>query len=472
MKPTSLNKPLTGHTQYPLLAWTDLDACIAWRKQQPITVRRFLDEAQAVAARLPPHRYVINLCDNPYLFLLAFAAALIRAQTSLLPPNRLKATVLEIAGEYPDSYLLSDAQMNELAASQASLPQVPMALPDEAELTHHFSSIPTIAAEHIAAILFTSGSTGKSIAYPKPWRTLVLGAATNAQASVPHGTRPTIVGTVPAQHSYGLETMVMLSLQGYCAVHSERPFYPQDIQQALMDLPEPRVLVTTPVHLRALTESSLHMPSVAAVWSATAPLSTELATRVEQLFNAPLHEIFGCTETGSCATRRTTRDQTWKLQDSFSLTTDTAAQHAGTLISAPHLPDSAYLQDQIQLIDARHFKLLGRGADLINIAGRRASLGDLNARLLSIDGVVDGIIFLPDGKTGAMDSDTMMRTAALVVAPTLSRAQVMSALRKLIDPAFLPRPLFLVDALPRNEVTKLPRAAVLKLFAELLHAQQ
>jgi acyl-coenzyme A synthetase/AMP-(fatty) acid ligase len=41
----------------------------------------------------------------------------------------------------------------------------------------------------------------------------------------------------------------------------------------------------------------------------------------------------------------------------------------------------------------------------------------------------------------------------------------MAALRKRIDPAFLPRPLVLVDALPRNEMGKLPRAEALRLMA-------
>ncbi len=40
----------------------------------------------------------------------------------------------------------------------------------------------------------------------------------------------------------------------------------------------------------------------------------------------------------------------------------------------------------------------------------------------------------------------------------------MAALRRLIDPAFLPRPLVMVADLPRNAVGKLPRAAVLALL--------
>jgi acyl-coenzyme A synthetase/AMP-(fatty) acid ligase len=43
----------------------------------------------------------------------------------------------------------------------------------------------------------------------------------------------------------------------------------------------------------------------------------------------------------------------------------------------------------------------------------------------------------------------------------------MSALRERIDPAFLPRPLCLVEALPRNETGKLPRRAVDELLTRL-----
>jgi acyl-coenzyme A synthetase/AMP-(fatty) acid ligase len=46
---------------------------------------------------------------------------------------------------------------------------------------------------------------------------------------------------------------------------------------------------------------------------------------------------------------------------------------------------------------------------------------------------------------------------ALVAAPGSDRATIMAALARRIDPLFLPRPLILVDRLPRNETGKLPR---------------
>ena len=84
--------------------------------------------------------------------------------------------------------------------------------------------------------------------------------------------RPWIVATVPPQHMYGLEMSILLPALGDMAVHCGRPMFPQDVAGALADVPEPRVLVTTPVHLRVLSESGIRFPDTALIMSATAPL--------------------------------------------------------------------------------------------------------------------------------------------------------------------------------------------------------
>ena len=54
----------------------------------------------------------------------------------------------------------------------------------------------------------------------------------------------------------------MLPLQNGLALHAARPFYPADICATLAGLPQPRLLVTTPVHLRALLADEPGLPSV------------------------------------------------------------------------------------------------------------------------------------------------------------------------------------------------------------------
>ena len=70
----------------------------------------------------------------------------------------------------------------------------------------------------------------------------------------------------------------------------------------------------------------------------------------------------------------------------------------------------------------------------------------------------DGAFFLPQRSAEAEQGVT--RLAAAVVAPELTAEQVLAALRRRIDPVFLPRPLLRVGALPRNSTGKLPQEAL------------
>jgi acyl-coenzyme A synthetase/AMP-(fatty) acid ligase len=97
---------------------------------------------------------------------------------------------------------------------------------------------------------------------------------------------------------------------------------------------------------------------------------------------------------------------------------------------------------------------------MVEIAGKRASLAELTRRLQAVPGVRDAVVFQPDAPNGGV-----RRVAALVVAPTLGAAQILDALRLAVDPAFLPRPLVHVAALPRNELGKLPRERLLAALA-------
>jgi acyl-coenzyme A synthetase/AMP-(fatty) acid ligase len=46
---------------------------------------------------------------------------------------------------------------------------------------------------------------------------------------------------------------------------------------------------------------------------------------------------------------------------------------------------------------------------------------------------------------------------AFVVAPTLTPAQIVAGLRERVDAAFLPRPVVMLERLPRQLTGKLPR---------------
>ncbi|MEO8778549.1 MAG: AMP-binding protein [Rhodanobacter sp.] len=440
----------------PLLGGADSARVVAWRHGAPVSALRFLQQAHALAASLPDAPAAVNLCEDRYAFMLAFCALVLRGQVNLLPSSRAPQAVDEVMAACPGCYALGELALDPAPHGYWQLPPL-----DACTALARRLEWPLIPADQVVAVGYTSGSTGKPAANAKTWASFRASSASNlSMLRAMLGARFEVVATVPPQHMYGLETSVLLPLLGDVGVHAGRPFFPADVAAALAEVPAPRLLVTTPVHLRALVESGVTLPPMAAMLSATAPLPIELARAAEQRFGAPLLEVFGSTETCVFASRRPTCDESWKLYDGVTL----HPQPDGTVVEAPQLEQAVNLADIVSLShQGRRFRLCGRHADLLEIAGKRASLADLNRRLLAIPGVRDGVVFqLDDG-----DALDVHRIAALVVAPALDEHAILHALRQTIDPLFLPRPLHRVAALPRNETGKLPRAALL----DLLHGR-
>lgn len=432
----------------PLISHRQPGNIFAYRDGQAIKVSRFLQDIEQLAKSLPESRYILNLCTDRYHFSVCFAAALSRGQTSLLPPNYTPSLVERLLQDYPDLYCIADGEVDLHGIEVRHYPA--MQEGDEAVRV-----CPAIPAEQSAALVFTSGSTGQPLAHAKSWGSLCKGAiAEAASLGITQDSGLAVLGTVPAQHMYGLESCMLIAMQNGLALAAERPFYPSDICAQLSSLPQPRCLVTTPVHLRTLLAEAVELPPVEFVLCATAHLAPQLASEAETRFAAPLYEIYGCTEAGMVASRRTTQGAPWHLLPGVRLQKD----EQGSRVCGGHVEIEAYLSDVITLEADGSFTLHGRMADLVNIAGKRTSLASLNHHLNEIPGVQDGVFFMPDDSDG-----TMRRPLAFVVAPGLKGEDILGALRNSVDAVFLPRPLYFVDALPRNTTGKLTREALLQL---------
>ena len=455
-------------TNIPLLSHSSLEATIAYRPDGPVSVACFLDDVFRVAAVLPEGRHILNVCQDRYHFSVGLAAALISGKISLLPSTHTPEMVRQLKIFAPDVFCLSDGDDHGIDLPQIDFPEAaPAKRPEACASSTSQPSIlliPLIPADRLVAYVFTSGSTGAPIPHPKHWANLVKNAQAEARSlGLNDGRTHALVATVPPQHMYGFESSVLLMLHGGVAAWSGRPFYPADIATALASVPRPRLLVTTPFHLRLLLESNVSTPPVDGVLSATAPLSPALALASETQLGAPMLEIYGSTETGQIAARNPRTEVEWTLMDGIVLETD----GVHTWASGGHLEGRILLGDVLEITAPERFLLHGRSADLINIAGKRTSLAYLNHQLTHLAGVVDGCFYMPDDAC----EDGVTRLMACVVAPGLKAAELTRALRERIDAVFLPRPLLLVELLPRNATGKLPRSALQALLAEHLRAR-
>ena len=445
----STPQSLVAEPSRPLLADASAQRVVAWREGRPVEVGAFLADVAQLAGQLPAAQAAVNLCEDRYAFLVAFAALLVRGQTNLLPPSRAAHAIDETLAAHPDSYTLGDAALDPVPPHYFRF-----------DLAREVAEAPRsmlVAGDALAAVGYTSGSTGVPRANPKRWDKLAISTGHNdALLRTLAGGDYHVVATVPPQHMYGLEFSVLLPLFDRASVCAAKPFFAADIEASLCGLPEPRVLVTTPVHLRALLDSGQSLPRLAGIVSATAPLDRGLARAAEARYAASVQEVFGSTETCVIAHRRTAHEDAWTPYAGVNL----HPQPDGTRVEAPQLTQPVILADIVEMLDDGRFRLCGRNTDLLEIAGKRASLGDLTHKLLMVPGVRDGVVFQLD-ETDAMG---VRRIAALVVAPELDAGAILDALRRDIDPVFLPRPLKLVDALPRSETGKLPRASLLEVL--------
>jgi len=464
-----------------LIAHQTPDAIIAYTQSRAITAHEFLRDCSVLAMRLPDKPYLLNFCKNRYLFAVGMGAAALSRQTMLLPPTYNEGMLAQLQKSYSDFYILYDQDMLEISEFprfKLEYPVMPSHTGRElsSDLKEDFS-VPEIPADHVMAYVFTSGSTGEPVPHAKTWGSMTR----NAQAQLSRVREDVsffnktfaVLATVPPQHMYGLESSVLIALLGGQAFSIAHPFFPQDICTELECLPRPRVLVSTPFHLRAWMESDMELPAVDLIISATAPLSLQLAESIEARFQIPVQEIYGCTETGQIATRLPTTNQVWQTYGQVEIMqADGGNEGCGSAVAqGDYISSPTELNDVLEVIDKHHFKLLGRKVDQVNIAGKRSSLGYLNYQLNTIDGVKDGVFFIPDTAGMLKEKLGETRLAAFVAASGLSKTEILKALRSRIDAAFMPRPLFIVDELPRNSTGKLPHHLLAEL-ARKLQAEQ
>lgn len=388
-----------------------------------------------------PKLRVLNLCEDRYHFLVVFTASMLESRTTVMPSNRSEGELARLRKAHAGIQVIGDLEIGSLCA---------------AGIEEHEESpewlIEQIQESLTVAEVYTSGSTGLPKVNDKTWGQLFKGAQQIAARFRLDQAEHSIIATVPPQHMFGFEMSIVLPLVCGVSIHYAQPFYPLDIQKALSEMQSPRVLVTTPLHLKACTTLFEDWPEIDFILSATDFMPEELATQAETSMCTEVREIYGCSEVGAIATRRMTESSGWKLLPNYRI--DIKEEEAW--FQRVDEMAAICLPDKIEFISDGCFQLMGRSDDLVKIGGKRASLAELTQRIKGLPGVKDAVVFRPSG-----ESIHRIRLAALAIAPGMTAKQIRDALSREIDPVFLPRPLCVVQSFPYNSVGKLPHEKLL-----------
>ncbi|MDE7548536.1 AMP-binding protein [Acetobacter fabarum] len=449
--------------------WPDLslvyapDRPLFLTDQGIVTGWSFLRAAHVVAALLPDCP-IVPVCSDISSFALLLAATMLRGQHVLLSSERNPARLAELALEHNAvcASVEGDSESALLAGGGLMVPDILATLPSsyaETPCCHN----PVIKPDALVALVFTSGSTGQPVGHRKYWGGLVTRSVTARVLLDPDDAPACLVGTVPPYHMYGFEALVLQCLNTRVTVVTGSGGYPADWQTSLNRALAPRILVTTPLQLRTMLRSGLTWPAIRRVVSASAPLASDLAAEAEEVLGAEVTEIYGSTETGSVAMRRTVSGAYWRWYKGVT----PHERGEGIEISAPGVP-SYVLADFIQTRDDGTFLLLGRMKDVVKLGGKRSSLAALNAVLNAIPGVEDGAFLPPEGDS----TNILARMQVFAVSSTLTDQNILRALREQIEPVFLPRSVRLVPALPRNALGKLTLKALRAMAGQVMQEEE
>jgi len=459
--PTLADRPHLLGTPLVAAAYLDRPAVIGGAHEW--TWRQVHAASLALSAQLNSASTICNLCNSRVGFLVAWLAAWRSGCVQLLPPSGGHAELLAMLSSSVDPIVVVDDR-RELRRHWPGRTRCILNVPEPTSTGITATDMAWSPVWDAPLVrLFTSGSTGTPEPHLKTLAQLAQGAdalAARLEQDIDGGLAAIrqIVCSVPPQHMFGFEASVMLSLVCGIPVLDRRPLLPADISAAFHRCGAGTAWVATPLHLRALVQSAEVVPHCRVVIASTMPLAPELAAQAERLLGAPILEIYGSTETGAVAMRRTAHNVNWRPLQGVRV--EPAAD--GARVWGAHFPSPQMLADTIEPDARGGFNLLGRQADLIKIAGRRASLASLNLLLQDLPGLSDGVFYMP--QTGAPTE----RLVLIYAGAPLDRASTLAWLRERMDPVFLPRAIIPVERLPRTVSGKLPLAALKAVFTAWL----
>lgn len=323
------------------------------------------------------------------------------------------------------------------------------------DLQDHPPLAPAELDPALELVLCTSGSSGQPKHIAKTWRQL-MDEVRALQDQWPDAHTP-VLGSVSAQHMYGLPFRVLWPLCAGRLLDRPQRIYPEDLQQASLRHPF-FVWIASPALLRRLGDR-LDWPALRGrllrIHSSGGELPADVSDHIERHLGLRPTEIYGSSETGAVAWRQGSEDWQPLPGVAVSLNAEGALRVQSPWVNAAE----AQTADGAELVSGR-FRLLGRLDRIVKIEEKRISLPMLERAL-------SGHPYVTEARLGAIAGAP--RLAALValsatglhILRNQGRKAVTAALRAHLAAGFeslaIPRTWRFFAQLPSNAQGKLPR---------------
>ncbi|HEX3763370.1 MAG TPA: AMP-binding protein [Kofleriaceae bacterium] len=414
-----------------------------WSDRDGETQTDLVTHARRIAALLRPDgRRVVLSCRHARSFVPGLLGAWLAGAEVELLPNVQPGTLDRVDADDGVAHVLHDVAARQDRSRRAIyLPDVP---PDGP-----LGPAAPAAWPAVAVSMTTSGTTEQARRVGKSMAQLIdeVGVLVQLVPGV-----HCAVATVPLSHFYGLLFGVLLPLRAGARIVSHDALLPADLATVLAR-ESADVMISTPAHLRAMAAAA--MPHGLRVITSGARMPVELHLALAAGLDWHVTDVLGSTETGGIATRH----HPMAAWTPFPGAAVSAPDGQLAVASAWCDGGAARLDDRIEILPDGRFHFLGRNAELVKIAGKRAHAPAIEATVLGVPGIADAAVVVH----GAPGREPRVALAVCVVPgtePGPAIAAVRAAIRRDFDAVFVPRIAKVVPRIPRTERGKLDREAL------------
>jgi acyl-coenzyme A synthetase/AMP-(fatty) acid ligase len=311
--------------------------------------------------------------------------------------------------------------------------------------------------------LFTGGSTGKPKAWSKSPRNLLV-EAFYLQAKFALSDKDLFVATIPPYHIYGLLFSVLVPFVSHARVLPDIYTFPQEIISTI-NKHKTSVLVSVPIHYRALKVDNLSAPSLKIAFSSSGVLNRSDGLHFLKKTGLGITEIYGSTETGGIATRSISEyTDSWKAFDVVSWKLIGSRLSVKSNFTSPEMERDAdgfcMTGDEAREDRDSRFVLLGRADGIVKVAGKRVDLLDVQSKIRTLPTVGDVVVLALPTEKGRES------VIAAVIACDLTETHVKKLLMDMLEPYAIPRRVKIVSSITRTATGKIDRRRIEQLFVD------
>jgi len=309
--------------------------------------------------------------------------------------------------------------------------------------------------------LFTGGSTGKPKVWSKSPRNL-FSEAFYLKEKFAISDKDLFVATVPPYHIYGLLFSVLVPFVAHARLLPDIYTFPQEIISTT-NKNKASVMVSVPIHYRAMKVDNLSAPSLKVAFSSSGVLDRSDGLHFHKKTGLGITEIYGSTETGGIATRCISEHtESWKPFDIVSWKSIGKRLSIKSDFASPEMErDTAgycLTGDEVREDKDNRFVLLGRADGIVKVAGKRVDLLDVQNKIRTLPTVRDAIVVSLPAEKGRES------VIAAVVACDLTETHLKKLLMDMLEPYAIPRRVKIVSSIATAATGKIDRRRIEQLL--------